>query len=323
MPGKKLTARKRAELKQKKRKQMKKSNFPVLIIFFIIIVGVIAGGYYVLTIFGSNENGEPTNGQTTNSAPVAVEDFDVVPIGSYFYRLEPLLNDYDLDNDELNITSITDPEFGTAEIMEGNTIKYTPEEGHNGTDTIKYTISDGKEESTSTINLIRAENDNPIALFDTTKGTFAVELYFDKMPITCDNFINIANTGFYDGMIFHRISDDFMIQAGNTFPDGSTKESPFGNIQFEVSDVKHLDGTISMASTGAGVGGSSQFFICDGPQSFLDGNYAAFGRTIFGMNVVRDIADDDHDDSNPAGGGKPLKDIKINSITIHNIFLGI
>jgi cyclophilin family peptidyl-prolyl cis-trans isomerase len=156
----------------------------------------------------------------------------------------------------------------------------------------------------------------PVAVIETTKGVMAIELYNNKMPITCNNFINLVEDGFYDGMIFHRISDDFMIQAGNTYPDGSTKESPYGNIAFEESDINHVDGAISMASTAAGVGGSAQFFICDGEQAFLDGNYAAFGKLIYGWDTLRDIADEPQDNSSPAGGGKPLNDIIINRMYI-------
>jgi peptidyl-prolyl cis-trans isomerase A (cyclophilin A) len=160
---------------------------------------------------------------------------------------------------------------------------------------------------------------NPIAVFDTTMGTFKIELYQDKLPITAGNFIKLVNDGFYNGMTFYRISDDFMIQAGRYFPDGSVKHSPYGNIEFEThEDVKHVDGAISMASTGAGVGGSGEFFICDGEQSFLDGNYAPFGVVIEGINVVRNIAAQPHDNSNPAGGGVPLQDIIINSIVIES-----
>jgi len=158
--------------------------------------------------------------------------------------------------------------------------------------------------------------ENPVAVFNTSLGTFKVELFRDKMPITVDNFVKLVNDGFYNGMIFYRISDNFMIQAGRYFPDGSEQFSPYGNIQFETSDVTHVDGAISMASTAAKAGGTAEFFICDGAQSFLDGNYAAFGVTIEGMEVVRDIASRPHDNSNPAGGGKPLTDIIINSITI-------
>jgi peptidyl-prolyl cis-trans isomerase A (cyclophilin A) len=156
---------------------------------------------------------------------------------------------------------------------------------------------------------------NPIAVFDTTLGTFKVELYKDKMPTTVNNFVKLVNAGFYNGLIFHRIGANFMIQGGAYYPNGTMKSSPYGNIPFETSDVKHVDGAISMASTGAKVGGSSQFFICDGTQTALDGNYAAFGVTIEGLDVVRSIAAQPHPDSGD-GTGKPTTDIIINSITI-------
>jgi len=161
------------------------------------------------------------------------------------------------------------------------------------------------------------EYQNPTATIDTSKGNIKIELFLDKTPETVKNFVKLANDGFYDGMIFHRIADNFMIQAGYIYPDGSIKPSPYDNIEFEYDeDALHVDGAISMASTGAGVGGSAQFFICDGRQQFLDGNYAVFGVTIQGIDVVRDIADDPHDSSSPAGGGKPYDDIIINSIII-------
>ena len=118
-------------------------------------------------------------------------------------------------------------------------------------------------------------------------------------------------------MIFHRIGDNFMIQTGAYLPDGTQKSSPYGNIPFETSDARHVDGAISMASTGAKVGGSAQFFICDGAQPGLDGYYAAFGVTIEGIDVVRAIAAQPHSDFGD-GTGKPITDIIINSITIVN-----
>jgi len=161
--------------------------------------------------------------------------------------------------------------------------------------------------------------DYPVAVLETSKGVIAIELYDDKMPITCSNFIQLVNDGFYNGMIFHRVLNDFMIQAGKSLPDGSSKISPYGNIKFENSNIKHVDGAISMASTGAGVGGSAEFFICDGAQPVLDGSYAAFGITIYGIEVVRDIADEPRDDSfGKDGGGKPDTDVIINKIIIVN-----
>ncbi len=156
---------------------------------------------------------------------------------------------------------------------------------------------------------------NPVAVFDTSFGTFKVELFQDKMPETVDNFVKLVNAGFYNGLIFHRISDDFMIQGGGYYPNGTRKASPYGNIPFETSDVKHVDGAISMASTGAKVGGAAEFFICDGAQTFLDGNYAAFGVVIEGIDIVRTIAAQPHPDSGD-GTGKPDVDIIINNIII-------
>jgi cyclophilin family peptidyl-prolyl cis-trans isomerase len=169
-------------------------------------------------------------------------------------------------------------------------------------------------------NVTRSNNRN--AVIDTSMGTIRILLYEDRMPITTANFIKLADDGFYNGMIFHRTDAGFMIQAGRYFPNGTQKFSSYGNIQFEKSNVTHVDGAISMASTGAKVGGSAEFFICDGAHDGtkygLDGNYAAFGVVTQGLDVVHSIASTPNDGSlepNP-GGGKPLTDIVINSITI-------
>jgi cyclophilin family peptidyl-prolyl cis-trans isomerase len=157
---------------------------------------------------------------------------------------------------------------------------------------------------------------NPVAVFDTSFGTFKVELFQDKMPQTVNNFIKLVNDGFYNGLIFHRIGQGFMIQSGGYYPNGTQKTSPYGNIPFETSDVLHIDGAISMASTGAKVGGSAQFFICDGAQTFLDGNYAAFGVVIEGLDIVHTIAQQPQDKSESETVGKPITDIIINNIII-------
>jgi peptidyl-prolyl cis-trans isomerase A (cyclophilin A) len=157
---------------------------------------------------------------------------------------------------------------------------------------------------------------NPVALFDTDFGTFKVELFKDKMPETVDNFVKLVNDGFYNGLIFHRIGDNFMIQGGGYYPNGTRKSSPFGNIPFETSDVKHVDGAISMASTGSKVGGAAEFFICDGAQTYLDGNYAAFGVVVEGLDVVKTIAAQPQDKSESETVGKPTTDIVINNIII-------
>jgi cyclophilin family peptidyl-prolyl cis-trans isomerase len=320
MPGKKLTARKRAELKQKKQKQMQRGNFSALLIFFVIIIVVIAGGYFVITNLGSNENGQITNGKTTNSAPVATEDYLVVPKNANIFRIEPLENDYDLDNDEINITNITSPEIGSAEVIVGKGIVYTPVINFSGEVKFEYTITDGIEESTSTINLILPVNNNPIALIDTSEGTIAVELYLDKVPNTVSNFVELANSEFYKNLVFHRVIDDFMIQGGGFRLDGTKKESPFGPIDLEIHpDVRHVDGAIAMARTSDPNSATSQFYICDGAQDFLDDDYAAFGVVLYGIDVVRTIASVETTSKNGMNDW-PVDDVMINDITVGNLF---
>jgi len=159
----------------------------------------------------------------------------------------------------------------------------------------------------------------PIAVINTSMGTIKVEHYEDKVPNTCENFINYANDGFYDGLVFHRVIDNFMIQGGGFGSDGAQHNSD--QILFESNpDVRHVDGVISMASTAAKVGGTNQFFICDGAQHGLDDDYAAFGVTIEGMDVVRDIAalDPEHTTTKNGMQNWPEDDVIINSIAIEN-----
>jgi len=161
---------------------------------------------------------------------------------------------------------------------------------------------------------------NPIAVISTSKGTIKVELYKDEMPITTANFIRLANEGFYDGLVFHRVIDDFMIQGGGFYPNGSQKISPYGPIKLETNPkVRHVDGAISMARTNDPDSATSQFFICDGEQPHLDGKYAAFGRVIEGMDVVRSIASLYPDHVTTKYGfyeNWPVDDVLINSIRI-------
>jgi len=166
-----------------------------------------------------------------------------------------------------------------------------------------------------------ASEGNSIAVIDTSMGTIKVELYEDKVPNTCENFIKLANDGFYDGLVFHRVIDNFMIQGGGFTSDGTKKESPYGAIDLEINpDVRHVDGAIAMARTNDPNSATSQFYICDGAQSFLDDNYAAFGVTIEGMDVVREIAalDPEHTTTRYGMQNWPVDDVTIKSITIEN-----
>ncbi|MBO6014640.1 MAG: peptidylprolyl isomerase [Oscillospiraceae bacterium] len=125
-------------------------------------------------------------------------------------------------------------------------------------------------------------------------GTLRLELDADAAPLTVENFIRLAQEGFYDGLTFHRIMDGFMIQGGR--PDGS--KSPVPTIPGEFSQngvnnpISHVKGVISMARSGDPNSASSQFFITVGDATYLDGSYAAFGRVTEGMEVVEKIAKD-------------------------------
>jgi len=166
---------------------------------------------------------------------------------------------------------------------------------------------------------------NPIAVIDTSKGTIRVELYSDKVPNTCENFIKLANDGFYSGLVFHRVAnlitgepETHIIQGGGFDDDGNHKESPYGPIDLEIHpDVRHVDGAIAMARTTDPNSATSQFYICDGEHSFLNDNYAAFGVVVEGMSVVRAIA---LEDTTTKYGMQnwPIENIIINSITIEN-----
>ena len=110
------------------------------------------------------------------------------------------------------------------------------------------------------------------------------ELFPEYAPITCENFVNLANTGFYNGLIFHRVIDKFMIQGGGMTPAFEAKYAASIKGEFSSNGVKnpikHTLGTLSMARTNVPDSASSQFFICVNSCHFLDGEYAAFGRVV-------------------------------------------
>lgn len=127
-----------------------------------------------------------------------------------------------------------------------------------------------------------------VAIFTTSMGDFTVELETKKAPKTSQNFIELANKNFYDGIIFHRVIDGFMIQGGD--PTGTGRGGPGYMIpdEFE-SSLKHdKAGILSMANAGPNTGGS-QFFITLVPTPHLDGRHAVFGKVIKGMDVVKAI----------------------------------
>ncbi len=146
-------------------------------------------------------------------------------------------------------------------------------------------------------------------------GIIKLELYPDIAPITVENFVNLAKEGFYDGLIFHRVIEGFMIQGGD--PTGTGRGGSGKNIkgEFAANGVKntiaHTRGTISMARSQSPNSASSQFFICHKDAPHLNGQYAAFGRVVEGMEVVDEIAEVATDYSD-----RPMFDMVMKSVKV-------
>lgn len=142
-----------------------------------------------------------------------------------------------------------------------------------------------------------------------------IELYPEIAPITCANFEKLVKEGFYDGLIFHRVISGFMIQGGD--PEGTGMGGAKENIKGEFAqngvknDLKHTRGVISMARAQMPDSAGSQFFIMHEDAPYLDGQYAAFGKVIEGMDVVDEIADTETDYSD-----RPVKEQKMKRVYI-------
>ncbi|MDI6917098.1 MAG: peptidylprolyl isomerase [Thermoplasmatales archaeon] len=162
----------------------------------------------------------------------------------------------------------------------------------------------------------KTEKHNRTAIIETSMGTIKIKLYEDKVPITTANFIKYANDGFYNGTIFHRVIDNFMIQGGGFYPNLTQKTPTYPPINLEInSELIHVDGAVAMARTSDPNSATSQFYICDGAQPSLDGNYAVFAQVIEGMDVVRNIASVQTHTENGMND-VPVDDVIIISVTI-------
>ena len=130
-------------------------------------------------------------------------------------------------------------------------------------------------------------------------GRFVVLLDATAAPKTVENFVSLVESGFYDGLTFHRVVEDFMIQGGDPKGDGTGGSSNTVKGEFEkngyLNPIKHIDGVISMARSDDNDSATSQFFICNGNSEdveYLDGKYAAFGYVVEGLSVVHEITED-------------------------------
>ncbi len=151
---------------------------------------------------------------------------------------------------------------------------------------------------------------NPTVTFETNQGTFTAEMFEDVAPVTAGNFLKLARDGYYDGIIFHRVIDGFMIQGGD--PTGTGTGGPGYTIDDEFAPgLAHTgEGTFSMANAGPGTGGS-QFFITLAATPWLDGKHAIFGKVTEGMEVVRAIGK-----ISCGPGDRPREDVVMTKVTV-------
>ena len=146
------------------------------------------------------------------------------------------------------------------------------------------------------------------AHMETDKGTMVIELFADKTPNTVNNFVFLSREGYYDGVIFHRVIDNFMVQGGD--PTGTGMGGPgykFGD-EFHQSLKHDKQGVLSMANAGPGTNGS-QFFITHIPTPWLDGKHSVFGQVVEGLDVLMSIPARDPNNRNAPA-------VKITRVTI-------
>ena len=160
------------------------------------------------------------------------------------------------------------------------------------------------------------ENNNPQVTFNMQNGkTMVAELYPEIAPNTVNNFLALASSGFYNGVIFHRVIEDFMIQGGD--PTGTGRGGPGYSIKGEFkangfnNNLKHTRGVLSMARAQSPNSAGSQFFIMHADAPHLDGAYAAFGKLISGEDVLDEIATCQTDYYD-----RPIEECKIKSVTV-------
>lgn len=156
-----------------------------------------------------------------------------------------------------------------------------------------------------------------VAVIKTNMGTIELELFAKETPKTVENFVGLANKGYYKGIIFHRVIDNFMIQGGDPTGTGSGGKSLWGksfNDEIVPQLVFDKEGLLAMANSGPNTNGS-QFFITLAPTTWLNGHHTIFGKVIKGMDVVKAIGKVAKNKSD-----RPLKDVVMESVTIEKRF---
>ena len=149
----------------------------------------------------------------------------------------------------------------------------------------------------------------PSAILHTNHGDIEVDLFEDDAPKTVENFVKLAGDGFYDGVIFHRVIKDFMIQGGD--PTGTETGGPGYTFEDEINDHKIVRGALAMANAGPNTNGSQFFIVTTGEAPWLDGKHTVFGEVTGGMDAVDSI-----EGTETGPGDKPVEDARIESVEL-------
>jgi peptidyl-prolyl cis-trans isomerase B (cyclophilin B) len=144
---------------------------------------------------------------------------------------------------------------------------------------------------------------------NTSEGSIAIELFDEDAPKTVSNFKKLAGEGFYDGVIFHRVIKDFMIQGGD--PTGTGSGGPGYTFEDEINEHKVERGVLAMANAGPNTNGSQFFIVTTGAAPWLDGKHTVFGRVTDGMDVVDSI-----EGAKTGAGDRPVDDVRIESVEL-------
>lgn len=201
-----------------------------------------------------------------------------------------------------NLTKVEEPKDNVAKLLKDSNSSNSPTNVNNS----------ATNESSNNMNKPEMQidiNKKYQAKFSTNYGDFIITLFSKETPITVNNFVTLARNKFYDGLIFHRVIADFMIQGGD--PKGNGTGGPGYSFQDENSPKKLVKGSLAMANAGPNTNGSQFFIVTASETPWLDGRHTNFGEVTSGLEVIEKIGKVE-----TGANDKPLKDVVINSIQI-------